>query len=179
MVVNTWSRYFVQLLSRLACKSAISFHAFLCMTLHIVGTWTNVCFSFFWIRQFFFSCSWHSGFKQIPVIFHNTFACFAFSLSATQINMVKAWCWFSQINVFHENLYLASAITSLLFLTFVSCHAGILSSFFLSLSTATFASSIFMASGIRKIDAQDDSDSMNSCLFLQCSCFETLPCLSS
>ena len=43
-------------------------------------------------------------YEHILVIIHNIFANLAFSLSATQINMVKQWCWFSQINVFQENL---------------------------------------------------------------------------
>ena len=34
---------------------------------------------------------------------HNIPAYLTFSLSATQINMVEEGCWFSQINVFHEN----------------------------------------------------------------------------
>ena len=33
---------------------------------------------------------------------YNIFACFAFSLSATQKDVVKEWCRFFQINVFHE-----------------------------------------------------------------------------
>ena len=44
--------------------------------------------------------------------------------------------------------FLASSITSFLFLTFVSCHAGILSSFSHSFSTAAFASGILNAWGI-------------------------------
>ena len=51
----------------------------------------------------FCSSSRDFGFKHIPVIVCNIFACLTFSLSATQINIVKEWCWFSQINVFHEN----------------------------------------------------------------------------
>ena len=43
---------------------------------------------------------------------------------------------------------LASSITSFLFLTFVSCHARIFSSFSHFLSTAAFASGIFIAWGI-------------------------------
>ena len=42
-------------------------------------------------------------FEQTSGIIHNILADLTFSLSATQINMVKEWCWFSQINVFHEN----------------------------------------------------------------------------
>ena len=45
-------------------------------------------------------------------------------------------------------LFLASSITSFLFLTFVSCHVGIFFSFSHSFSTAAFESGIFMAWGI-------------------------------
>ena len=41
MVVNAWSWYFVELLSRLVCQLTISFHTFLCMTLHIIRPWRN------------------------------------------------------------------------------------------------------------------------------------------
>ena len=66
-----------------------------------------------------------------------------------------------------------------LFLTFVSCHAGIFSSFALSLSTAAFASGIFIARGIGKMSAQYCSGSMIWFLFLQLGlrdlCVEILP----
>ena len=45
-------------------------------------------------------------------------------------------------------LFFASSITSFLFLTFVSCHARIFSSFSHSFSTAAFASVIFINWGI-------------------------------
>ena len=35
VVIDEWSRYFAELLSRLVCQLTISFHTFLCMTLHI------------------------------------------------------------------------------------------------------------------------------------------------
>ena len=38
-----------------------------------------------------------SGFKHISVIAQNIFARFAFSLSGTEIKMVKEWCWLCQI----------------------------------------------------------------------------------
>ena len=44
--------------------------------------------------------------------------------------------------------FLASSITSFFFLTFVNFHADIFSSFPQYLSTAVFASGIFIASGI-------------------------------
>ena len=37
MVINAWSRYFVELLSRLVCQLTISFHTFLGMTVHAIA----------------------------------------------------------------------------------------------------------------------------------------------
>ena len=36
MVINAWSRYFVELLSRFVCHLTLSFHTFLGMTLHVL-----------------------------------------------------------------------------------------------------------------------------------------------
>ena len=48
-----------------------------------------------------FSCSYkNSGFKHGSVIVYNIFANFTLSLSASQVYMIKEWCWFSQINFF-------------------------------------------------------------------------------
>ena len=82
------------------CKFTISFRPFLRMTFYITRPRCNVCFGFFWKKQFLDTPSWHPGFKQIPVIVHNIFACFAFSLNATQKNMVNEWCWFSKSTSF-------------------------------------------------------------------------------
>ena len=49
----------------------------------------------------FLSCSRDSGIEHAPVIVNNIFACFTFSLSAPQVNVVKEWCRFSQIKAFH------------------------------------------------------------------------------
>ena len=51
----------------------------------------------------FCSTSRNPWFEHTFVINHNILAYLTFSLSATQINMVEGCCWFSQINVFHEN----------------------------------------------------------------------------
>ena len=39
MVVNAWSCYFVELLSRLVCQLTISSHTLLGMTFHVLGPW--------------------------------------------------------------------------------------------------------------------------------------------
>ena len=51
---------------------------------------------------FFHSTGRNPGFEHISVIIYNIFAYLPFSLSTNHINMVKKWCRFSQINVFHE-----------------------------------------------------------------------------
>ena len=49
MVIDAWSRYFVELLSRLVCQLTISLHTFLCMTRHqtmkkiAIQTWFCNC----------------------------------------------------------------------------------------------------------------------------------------
>ena len=41
VVIDAWSRYFVELLSRLVCQLTISFHTLLCMTSHVITPWRN------------------------------------------------------------------------------------------------------------------------------------------
>ena len=41
MVIDAWSRYFVELLSRLVRQLTMSFHTFLGMTFHIIGPRRN------------------------------------------------------------------------------------------------------------------------------------------
>ena len=36
VIIDAWRRYFVELLCRLVCQLTVSFHTFLCMTLHII-----------------------------------------------------------------------------------------------------------------------------------------------
>ena len=50
----------------------------------------------------FHSSGSNPRFEHSSVIIRNILANLTFSLSATQINMVKKWCWFSQVNDFHE-----------------------------------------------------------------------------
>ena len=50
--------------------------------------------------SFFQSSGKNPGFEHISVLVYNIFACLTFSLSATQINLVKECCRFPQINVF-------------------------------------------------------------------------------
>ena len=41
VVIDAWSRYFVELPSRLVCQLTISLHTFLCMISHIISPWRN------------------------------------------------------------------------------------------------------------------------------------------
>ena len=107
MVVKAWSCGFVQLLGCSVRQFTISLHTFLCMTLHIMGPWrclrpvslSHVLFLLLlhrsWIRTYF-------------VIVDNIFTCFAFPLSARQADVVKKWCWFSQIDFFHNTFHIGS-----------------------------------------------------------------------
>ena len=80
MVINEWSWYFVELVSRPVCQLTISFHTFLGTTFHIVGPRRNTKILGVWK---FFSCSrGNSGFKhgsvngqQYLCLFHIVFEC--------------------------------------------------------------------------------------------------------
>ena len=84
-------------------------------------------------------------FYNITSEYNSTFAFWCFASNSAffwwhmSINDAK---WTVAPDVF------ASSITCFLFLTFVSCNAGIFSSFSHSLSTAAFAAGIFIARGI-------------------------------
>ena len=80
VVIDAWSRYFVELLSRLVCQLTISFHTLLRMTIHVIIPWRNtkilrelkfVCSSpqKFAIRTWFWYC------PQYHCLFHIVFEC--------------------------------------------------------------------------------------------------------
>ena len=98
MVIDAWSRYFVELLSRPVCQLTISLHALLGMTLHVVGPRRDT--EIFRVWKFLRSHRGNSGFKHGSVIVNNVFAYFRLSLSTSQENMIKERCWFSQIDFF-------------------------------------------------------------------------------
>ena len=100
MVINAWSWYFVELLSRPVCQLTVSFHTFLGMTLHIIGPRTDS--QIFRVWQLFSSPCGNSRFEHGSVIVHNFFVFFTLSLNTSQVYMIKEWCWFSQINFFVE-----------------------------------------------------------------------------
>ena len=98
VVIDAWSRYFVELLSRLVRQLAISFHTLLCMTLHVIRPWRNTSILGEW--KFLCSPRGNSRFKHGSVIVHNIFLYFTLSLSAPRVYMIQERCWFSQIDFF-------------------------------------------------------------------------------
>ena len=45
---------------------------------------------------------WRSWIRTYFLIVDNIFVCFELPLSAHQVDVVKEWCWFSQIDLFHQ-----------------------------------------------------------------------------
>ena len=66
MVIDAWSRYFVELLSRFVCQLTISLHAFLRMTFHVIRPRRNTNILGVWM--FFMYPRGHSRFKYGSVI---------------------------------------------------------------------------------------------------------------
>ena len=103
VIIDAWSRYFVELLSLLVCLLTINFHTFLRMTFHVIRSWRNT--KIFGVWEFFSSSRENSWFKHGSVIVHNIFAYLTLSMSAAQKNMIKEGCWFSQFDLFIEFEY--------------------------------------------------------------------------
>ena len=102
LVIDAWSGYFVELLSRLVRQLTISLYTFLCMTFHIIRPWKKKILR---VRNLFSSLRGNLRFKHGSVIVHNLFAYFALSLSAAQVYMIHERCWFSQID-FNKEYFL-------------------------------------------------------------------------
>ena len=100
MVIDAWSRNFVELLSRLVCQLTISLRTLLCMTFHVIRPSRNTKILRVW--KLFCSSRGNSRFKHGSVIVHSVFAYFTLSLSSAQVYMIKERCWFSQIDFFIE-----------------------------------------------------------------------------
>ena len=119
VVIDAWSRYFVELLSRLVRQITISFHT----SLHdqkIFREWQVFLLQHrkFEIQTWFCNCPQYLCF-------------FTLSLSASQIYMVKERCWVSLINFFIE--YFPHRIKILLLSNqFYVIHIHIYEKFFLT-----------------------------------------------
>ena len=80
MVISAWSRYFVELLSRLVCQLTISFHTFLGMTLHIVRSmkkyedFPSMAVFQFTLRKFVIQ-TWLCNCPKYLCLFHVVFEC--------------------------------------------------------------------------------------------------------
>ena len=80
MVIDTWSRYFVELLRRLVCQLTISLHTFLRSTFHITRPWreTKILQSMevfqFTPRKFAIQ-AWRCNCPQYLCLFHVVFEC--------------------------------------------------------------------------------------------------------
>ena len=84
MVIDAWSRYFVQLLSRLVCQLTISFHTLLRMTFHVVGSRRNTTKKytdspsmviFQLLPRKFVTQTWFCDCQQYLCLFHIVFEC--------------------------------------------------------------------------------------------------------
>ena len=84
VVVKAWCCDFVSLLRCFVCWFAISFHALLGMTFHVIRLWGNIRVRFLGNWNLFYSSSRNPGFEHISVFVCNIFACFAVSLNTTQ-----------------------------------------------------------------------------------------------
>ena len=93
VVIDAWSGYFVEFLSRLVCQLTISLHTFLHVTFHVMGPRTNTNILGVW--KFSSSSRGNSRFKHGSVIVHNIFDYFTLSLSSAQVFMIQERCWFS------------------------------------------------------------------------------------
>ena len=117
MVIDAWSGYFVELLSRFVCQLTISFHTFLGMTFHVIWPRRDTHFPSmvifllllrkFWIQTWFCNCQQYLGL-------------FTLSLSALQVYMIQDRCWFSQINFFVQ--YFPQRINILFLSSQFRCH---------------------------------------------------------
>ena len=96
VVIDAWSRYFVELLCSLVCQLTISFHTLLCVTNHVIKPRKNTKILKGW--KFFSSPRGHSRPEHGSVIVHNIFAYFTLSFSAAQVCTIQERCWFSKVN---------------------------------------------------------------------------------
>ena len=100
MVVQTWSCNFVLLVVCFVRQLAISLHAFLCMTFHTIGPWTDVCvLQRSWIQTYFCKCSQKMPFAHYNVTSETTAASASgiFIASSIRINVRTRLQWFIEL----------------------------------------------------------------------------------
>ena len=107
MVIHAWSCDFVWLLSSFIRKFAISFPHICLRDLPCHRTKKTLFLHqvslMLWSVVILRLQEESPGFQHISQFATNSLL-ILLCLSATQVNMVEEWCWFSQINVFQENL---------------------------------------------------------------------------
>ena len=104
VIVQTKMRNVVQLLRLFVCQFAITFHAFSSMSLHVVGTRWSFRASFVPSWSFLGCSNKNMGFEHLVVLSDNFLVGFAFPLDTSFVIVIKKWCWFLNVNVFHQCL---------------------------------------------------------------------------
>ena len=98
---RTWD---VAQLFLLFCQFAISLDVFLSMSFHVVGPRNRLCVRFFPPWQLFSCSSRNSWFEHLCILFNKCFIRFAFTLTTSQIYVVKKCGWYSKIDQLHQFL---------------------------------------------------------------------------
>ena len=100
MIIQTRMRNFVKLLHFFVCQLTVSFKAFLSMSFHDVGP--RYCLCKFLRPRYFSVAPAEMCFKHPCWLLNNCFVWFAFPLSASQVYVVKKWCGFADVHMFHQ-----------------------------------------------------------------------------
>ena len=103
---RTWN--FVYLLHFLVCQFTVSLNAKSSMSFHVVGPCHKLCVRLFPPWQLFSCSSRNVWFKHLCVFLKNNFIRFAFTLSTSQVFVIKKWSWFVKINVFINFFHLGA-----------------------------------------------------------------------
>ena len=103
MVVETWCRDLVQLLWLCISQFTIPFNALFSITFHVIITSDSFRLRF-WQPGNFSVAAADSWFEHFSLFMNHTFVRFTFTISASQVHVVKKRCWFSQVNQFHHFL---------------------------------------------------------------------------
>ena len=83
-------------------QCTISFHAFSSMSFHVARPRHRLSVRFSPPWPFFSCSSRNSWFEHFSVFLNNCFVRFTFTLSASQVYVIKKWNWFVKINIFHQ-----------------------------------------------------------------------------
>ena len=84
--------------------SSQSFHALPNMSFHVVRPRDSFAWGFSHPGNFFSCGPRNSWFEHLVVLVNNSFVGFTFTSGASEIYIIKKWCWFVKINKFHQFL---------------------------------------------------------------------------